>query len=183
MILRSAAAHRPRGVTAIELIAAISVTSIVSALAYSAYRTHAVRAQVAAGIISVARMQRAVEDDFRHDGDVPASLAGSIVQLEVTAGDSARLDAPPPTDVASLVAALRKMLPGNVWTATLSVAEDGVAIDGVVVKDLPASAQDKLRPGSRTQRAVPYKPIARTVSPAKRVLNGTTSMMVRIADK
>jgi hypothetical protein len=115
--------------------------------------------------------------------DVPASLAGAIVQLDITAGDSARLDAAPAVDFDSLMAAIKKMLPGNVWAATLSVADEGVAIDGIVVRDLPPSAADKLRPASRTQRAATYKPIARTVSPAKRVLNGGASMMVRIADK
>jgi hypothetical protein len=115
--------------------------------------------------------------------EVPATLAGSIVQLDVSAGDAARLDAAPPVDFDSLMAALRKMLPGNVWAATLSVADEGVAVDGVVVKDLPASAQDKLHPGTRTQRAQTYKPISRTTSPAKRVLNGSASILVRIADK
>lgn len=115
--------------------------------------------------------------------DVPAELAGSIVQLDVTAGDSARLDAAPPVDLDTLLAAIRKMLPGNVWAATLSVADEGAAVDGVVVKDLPASALDKLHPGSRTQRAQTYKAIARTVSPAKRVLNGGATILVRIADK
>jgi len=65
----------------------------------------------------------------------------------------------------------------------LSAADDGVAMDGKIVRDLPGWAHDKLHPGSRTQRAQPYKPIARTISPAKRVLSGTASMMVRIADK
>jgi len=112
--------------------------------------------------------------------DVPMSLAGSIVQLEVTAGDSAKLDAAPPVDLPSLLAAFRKLLPGNVWAVTLYPADEGVALDGKLVRDLPASAQDKLRPQSHTQRAVPYKPMARTVVPAKRVVNGSASMLVRV---
>lgn len=115
--------------------------------------------------------------------EVPASLAGSIVQLDISSGDVARLDAAPAVDLDSLLAAIRKMLPGNVWAVTLSVADEGAAVDGIVVKDLPASAQDKLRPGSRTQRATAYKPVVRTTSPAKRVLNGSATLLVRIADK
>jgi hypothetical protein len=115
--------------------------------------------------------------------DVPASLAGGIVQLEITAGDSAKLDAAPPVDLASLVAAFRKLLPGNVWAATLYPADEGVALEGKLVRDLPASAIDKLHPQSHTQRAQVYKPIARTVSPAKRVVNGTSSMLVRVRAK
>jgi hypothetical protein len=112
--------------------------------------------------------------------DVPASLANSIVQLEVTAGDSAKLDSAPPVDLPTLMAAFRKLLPGNVWAATIYPADEGVALDGKLVRDLPPSAQDKLRPQSHTQRAQPYKPIARTASPASRVIEGTQSMLVRV---
>lgn len=112
--------------------------------------------------------------------DVPKSLAGSIVQLEVTAGDSAKLDAAPPVDLPSLLSAFRKLLPGNVWAVTLSPADEGIAVDGKLVRDLPPSVADKLRPQSRTQRVQPYKPIARTVAPASRVVEGAQSMLVRV---
>ena len=112
--------------------------------------------------------------------DVPANLAGSIVQLEVCAGDSAKLDAPPPVDLPSLLTAFRSLLPGNVWSVTLYPADEGVSLDGKLVRDLPASALDKLHPQSHTQRAQLYKPIARTKSLAKRVVNGTSTTLVRV---
>lgn len=112
--------------------------------------------------------------------DVPASLAGSIVQLEVTAGDSAKLDAAPPVDLPSLLTAFRKLLPGNVWAVTLYPADEGVALEGKLVKDLPATAHDKLHPQTRTQRVQAYKPIARTLAPAVRVVEGSSTMLVRV---
>jgi hypothetical protein len=112
--------------------------------------------------------------------DIPEHLAGSIVQVEVTAGDSAKLDAAPPVDLPTLMAAFRKLLPGNVWAATIYPADEGVAMDGKTVRDLPATANDKLHPQTRTQRAQVYKPIARTVAPAARVVEGTASMLVRV---
>ena len=115
--------------------------------------------------------------------DVPMSLAGSIVQLEITSGDNAKLDAAPPVDLPSLIVAFRKLLPGNTWAATLYHAEEGVAVDGKLVRDLPASAQDKLRPQSHTQRVQAYKPIARTVAPATRVIEGNHSMLVRVRER
>jgi len=63
---------------------------------------------------------------------------------------------------------------------TLYPADEGVAIEGKLVRDLPASAQDKLRPQSHTQRVQAYKPISRTVAPAKRVVNGSASTLVRV---
>nr|MBA3540956.1 hypothetical protein [Deltaproteobacteria bacterium] len=112
--------------------------------------------------------------------DVPSSLAGGIVQLEITSGDSVKLDAAPPVDLPTLLAAFRKFLPGNVWAATLYPADEGVALDGKLVKDLPPSAQDKLHPQSRTQRVAAYKPLHRTIAPAKRVVNGGTTTLVRV---
>jgi hypothetical protein len=112
--------------------------------------------------------------------DVPRSLAGALVQLEIAAGDSARLDAAPPVDLPSLLAAFRKLLPGNVWAVTLSPADEGIALDGKIVQDLPLSAQNKLRPQARTQRGTVYKPLARTVAPAHRVVVGTSTMLVKV---
>ena len=112
--------------------------------------------------------------------DVPANLAGGIVQVEVCAGDAAKLDAPPPVDLPSLLHAFRSLLPGNVWAVTLYPADEGVALDGKLVRDLPQSALDKLHPQSHTQRASLYKPISRTKSPTRRVVNGTSSTLVRV---
>ncbi|MDQ3368235.1 MAG: hypothetical protein M3680_22655 [Myxococcota bacterium] len=115
--------------------------------------------------------------------DVPRHLAGAIVQLEITSGDSAKLDAAPPVDLPSLLAAFRKLLPGNVWAATLMSADEGVSLDGKLVRDLPASALDKLHPQTHTQRAAAYKPIARTVAPASRVVEGSLSLLVRVRER
>ena len=112
--------------------------------------------------------------------DVPAQLAGSIVQVELSAGDSAKLDSATPVDLPSFIGAIRRLLPGNVWAASIYPADDGVSLDGKLVRDLPATALDKLHPQSHTQRAQVYKPVARTVSPAKRVISGGTSMLVRV---
>jgi hypothetical protein len=112
--------------------------------------------------------------------DVPVNLAGSIVQLQVSAGDSAALDAAPPVDLPSLLAAFRKLLPGNVWAVTLVPADDGVAFEGTVVRDLPPSVQDKLHPQTHTQRAEAFKRLVRTVSPSKRVIEGSATQLVRV---
>ena len=114
--------------------------------------------------------------------DVPANLAGAIVQLDIGAGDAARLDVAPPVDLTTMLVILQKMLPGTVWAATISTADEGVAVNGHVVHDLPNGAIDKLHPASRTQTAFTYKPMTRTLSPAHRVITGSASTMVRIAE-
>jgi hypothetical protein len=113
---------------------------------------------------------------------VPDSLAGSIVRVEVTAGDSAQLDAAPPESVGDLMKALRRLLPGNVYAVTLYTAEEGAAIDGKVIRDLPSSALDKLYTGSATPRLETYRAMARSTSKAPRVVNGKQSVLVKIKD-
>jgi hypothetical protein len=114
---------------------------------------------------------------------VPSNLAGSIVRLEVSAGDAAALDAAPPESVGDLVAVLRKLLPGNVYAVTLFTADEGAAIDGKIIRDLPSSALDKLHAGSATPRVETYRAIARSTSKASRVINGKQSILVKIAEK
>lgn len=114
--------------------------------------------------------------------DVPESLAGSIARLEVSSGDSATLDAAPPESLGDLMNVLGKLLPGNVFAVTLQGADEGVAIAGKLVRDLPPSAVDRLHPRSRSQRTRLYRPIARSVYPSRRVLNGSESILVMIAD-
>jgi hypothetical protein len=115
--------------------------------------------------------------------DVPAAMAGAVVQVDVSAGDAARLDAAPPVDLPTLLAAFRKLLPGNVWAVTVHAPEEGAAVDGIAVRDLPPSAQDKLRPAATAQRVTAFRAMARSLAPSKRVLNGGASLVARVAKK
>ena len=115
--------------------------------------------------------------------DVPARLAGSIVKLQVEPGDMAQLDIAPPESLDELVAAFRQLLPGTVLSATLYTAEDGIAVGGTLVRDMPPSALDRIHKGTRTARAASYKAIVRTTVPIKRVVNGRRSILVRVADQ
>ncbi|HVV82993.1 MAG TPA: hypothetical protein VHE35_07925 [Kofleriaceae bacterium] len=112
--------------------------------------------------------------------DVPASLAGTVVQVDVSAGDAARLDAAPPNDLPQLLAAFRRLLPGNVWAVTISAPGEGAAVDGIGVSDLPPSAQDKLHPGSSGQRVEAFRALSRSLAPSKRVLEGAASLVARV---
>ena len=83
----------------------------------------------------------------------------------------------------SLLAAYRKLLPGNVYAVVIQAADEGAAIDGKLIRDLPSSAADKLYPAARGGRAEPYKVVTRSTYPSKRVLNGSQSILVKIAEE
>jgi len=113
---------------------------------------------------------------------IPDALAGEIVTIEVVSGDSARLDVAPPNNLATLMTALRKLLPGDIYAVTIYGASEGAAVNGIAVRDLPYSALDRLHPQTSTQRVEAYRPLYRTTSPATRVINGGATMTVRIAE-
>jgi len=114
--------------------------------------------------------------------DVPRQLAGSIVKLSVTPGDAAPLDIAPPKSLDDLLSAFGKLMPGNVFAVTLSTADQGAGVDGTLIRDLPASAIDRLAVGSRTPSASPYKAVSQSIAPSSRVINGGQSLLIEVAD-
>ena len=67
-------ARRRSAFTLAELGAVLAATSVVAALAYSAYRTYAVRKEVNAGIALANELIPAVTEFFHRHGEVPATL-------------------------------------------------------------------------------------------------------------
>lgn len=112
--------------------------------------------------------------------DVPAALAGAVVGIEVAPGDAAKLDAPTPVDLPSLLYAASRLLPGNVWTVTLYAGEEGFAVEGKSVRDAPPSVTDKLRPQFRASKLGAYRPLHRTTTLTKRALSGVATTMARV---
>lgn len=55
--------------TLVELAAVLTITSLILALAVSAYRTYTVRQQVAEGIRAMMPLKHSVEDSFRRHRD------------------------------------------------------------------------------------------------------------------
>lgn len=113
---------------------------------------------------------------------VPKRLAGSIVRIEVTAGDNAGYHGAPPTNFKQLLRAFRTLLPGNVIVVNVYSGSEGVAVNGKVVRDLPGSALDKLYPGVSTRTAGVLRPVAQSTVPSRRVIQGKLRVLVKVAD-
>lgn len=114
--------------------------------------------------------------------DVPKSLAGSIVKLEVTSGDAASLYVAPPKTTKDLVEAFRSLLPGTVFATTLYSADVAAAIDGKLIEDLPASALNRLRTVSRTPSLSTRQVQARSLHPTTHVVDGSASILVKVGE-
>ena len=60
--------------------------------------------------------------------------------------------------------------------------DEGAALRGHLIADLPASAMDTLRPANQTRRADSYRIAERTVFPSKRLVTGRQELTVAVVD-
>jgi prepilin-type N-terminal cleavage/methylation domain-containing protein len=72
------------GYTLIELVAALAVTAVIIAVGFSAYRTYAVRDQVAATLVRSEPLQARVADAFRRFGAPPRDAADAGLPHDAT---------------------------------------------------------------------------------------------------
>ncbi len=73
----------------VELLSVLGVTIVMGALAVSAYRTYAVRSQIAASVMGAAAIQQRVARAFKRDGAPPPDLnaAGLAADLAEAAAE------------------------------------------------------------------------------------------------
>jgi hypothetical protein len=114
---------------------------------------------------------------------MPERLAGQQVRVDVVPGDFARLDVAAPENTEQLIEALRRTYPGNVLVVTVSTADEGTAIGGKIVPNLPPSAIDTVRPGASSGRVDQYKSLIRVVTPTPRVVQGRAELLLTVDDR
>jgi hypothetical protein len=114
---------------------------------------------------------------------LPEKLAGQVVKLEIVPGDSARLDVANPENLPQLIAALRRTYPGNVLVATVTSADDGIALGGVQLPTLPDSAIDSVRLAASTRAGELYKILVRSAVPTRRVLEGRAEITLHVQER
>jgi Tfp pilus assembly protein PilE len=71
------------GFTYTEFAVVLAVTAILITVAYSAYRTHSVRVELARAISAMESLKHAVEETFRRTGVPPATLADLSAPLSI----------------------------------------------------------------------------------------------------
>ncbi len=114
--------------------------------------------------------------------NVPKELAGSIVKLEVTSGNSVTMATAPPQNLTDLLKIFRDLPDGNTYAITLYTASEGLAIDGRLVADLPPTVADRLHTTSDTPRTKIHRARAQSLVPSQRVIVGKVSTLVKVAD-
>ena len=112
--------------------------------------------------------------------ELPARLAGATLKLELATGDLARLDAAPPENLTQLFAALRRTYPANTLVATIYAPDEGIAVAGHLVPDLPDGALDTARAATSTKRVDSHRTLLRVVVPTSTVVLGKQELTFRV---
>jgi hypothetical protein len=111
---------------------------------------------------------------------VPRELVGQPVKIIASAGALAKPDLAPPESLGGLVDNLRKSYSARSIVVSFETFDEGVALRGRIVPDLPDSVIDTLRPGASTRRTETFRRALRVVAPMSMVVQGRQELAVRV---
>jgi hypothetical protein len=114
--------------------------------------------------------------------DVPQALAGRAVKIEVASGAQVKPELPRPENLRGFVENLRTYYPASSLVVSLTTNDDGVALHGRLIRNLPPSALDTLRPAGQSRHADGFRVVKRTAFPRARVFAGQKDITVRVHD-
>jgi hypothetical protein len=113
---------------------------------------------------------------------IPRAAAGRAVHLEAASGAIARPDVPPAETLGDYIDNLHKYYSAASIVVSVQTPDEGAALHGRLIPDLPAAALDTLRPANETRRADAYHVGERTVFPSKRLVTGRQELNVAVVD-
>jgi hypothetical protein len=113
---------------------------------------------------------------------IPLTVRGQAVHIEAASGVMARPDAAPAETLDGYIENLHKYYTAASIVVTVQTPDEGAALRGRLIANLPASAMDTLRPANQTRRADSYRIAERTVFPSKRLITGRQELTVAVVD-
>ncbi|MBI2892107.1 MAG: hypothetical protein HYY06_01045 [Deltaproteobacteria bacterium] len=113
---------------------------------------------------------------------VPRVAAGRELEIEVSTGEDVRPEIAEPQNLRELLHNVEVGYPATSIVLSLKLPGEGVTMTGHVVRSLPSSALDTLRPAASTQSATTFTTTSRQVIPMDRIIWGTERLRVRVRD-
>lgn len=113
---------------------------------------------------------------------IPHSVAGQQVRIEAASGGTTRPEMPPIESLSIYLDNLRRTFPPSSIVVSVQTPDEGAALRGRLLPDLPTVASDTLRPGSRTRRAEAYRVAARTAFPTEHLVFGKQEVSLLVRD-
>ena len=114
--------------------------------------------------------------------DVPSALAGRAVKIEVASGAQVKPEVPRAENLRGYIENLRAYYPASSLVVSLTTRDDGASIHGQMIRNLPASALDTLKPGSQTRRTDSFHVIKRAAFPGTHPVTGKQEITLQVGD-
>jgi hypothetical protein len=116
------------------------------------------------------------------DVDIPPALAGKTVKIEVAGGAQVKPEVARAEDLRGFIENLRAYYPASSVVVSLTSRDDSASLHGRLIRNLPASALDTLKPASQTRRADSFHVARRTAFPVNRPITGRQEITVQVSD-
>jgi len=113
---------------------------------------------------------------------IPRAVAGQAVHIEAASGAMARPDVPPAENLTGYIENLHRFYTAGNIVVSVQTPDEGAALHGKLLANLPAAAMDTLRPANQTRRADAYRVAERTVFASKRLVAGRQELTVAVVD-
>jgi hypothetical protein len=113
---------------------------------------------------------------------IPTTVRGQAVHIEAASGVMAKPETAPAETLGTYIDNLHKYYTAANIVVTVQTPDEGAALHGRLIPDLPASALDTLRPANETRRADSYRIAERTVFSSKRLVSGRQELTVAVVD-
>ena len=113
---------------------------------------------------------------------IPRMLAGTTTRIEVASGSVAKPDTAPAESFPTFMENLSRYFAPTSIVVGIQTPDDGAALHGRLLLDLPASAADTLRPSNQTRRADAFRVVERTVHPTRHLVIGRQELTVSVRD-
>jgi hypothetical protein len=114
--------------------------------------------------------------------DVPPELAGRTVKIEVASGAQVKPEVPRAEDLRGFVENLRAYYPASSLVVSLTTRDHGASLRGRLIRNLPASALDTLKPANQTRRSDSFHVVKRAAFPGSRPITGKQEITVQVSD-
>ncbi len=112
--------------------------------------------------------------------DIPEALAGQSIDLELLAGDSARMEQPVPRNLDDLLGIVKSGYPSTSLVVSVLQKSRGLSLGSHVVKSLPSSAFDTLLGETDSGRGEAFVNQSRIAIPMGAIVRGQGKLSVSV---
>jgi len=114
--------------------------------------------------------------------DVPQSWAGRALKVEVAAGSLVRPETPRAENLRGFIENLRAYYAASSLVVSIATRDDGAALHGQLIRNLPPSALDTLKPAFESRRADSFRIVQRTEVRGSRPLLGKQDITLLVTE-